>query len=150
MEITYYRLIMNLHRCQREPRVLIMLVDTSIQKGKADEATRQNFASPVRNLACKIIEGTNTAGGDEVVSLDVEDANVLYVALAGKHSIIPVAAIMNASKEKWSLSYYAAVNFGAFVGNPKKTQEISQRIINEARRLKVNALSICVCGIVFE
>lgn len=134
----------------REPKILTMLADMSIQKGKADEATRQNFAAAARNLEAEIIEKWRTAGGDQVVPLDVENANVLYVALAGKHSIIPAAAIMNAAKEKWSLSYYEAVNFGAFVGNPKKTQEISQRIIDEAIRLKVKEVSICECGTAFR
>ncbi len=134
----------------REPKILTMLADMSIQKGKADEATRQNFAAAARNLEAEIIEKWRTAGGDEVVPLDVQGANVLYVALAGKHSIIPAAAIMNAAKEKWSLSYYEAVNFGAFVGNPKKTQEISQRIIDEAIRLKVKEVSVCECGTAFR
>jgi Fe-S oxidoreductase len=134
----------------REPKILTMLADMSIQKGKADEATRQNFATAVRNLEAEIIEKWRTAGGDEVVPLDIQDANVLYVALAGKHSIIPAAAIMNAAKEKWSLSYYEAVNFGAFVGNPKKTQEISQRIIDEAIRLRVKEVSVCECGTAFR
>lgn len=134
----------------REPKILTMLADMSIQKGKADEATRQNFATAVRNLEAEVIEKWRTAGGDQVVPLDVEDANVLYVALAGKHSIIPAAAIMNAAKEKWSLSYYEAVNFGAFVGNPKKTQEISQRIIDEAIQLRVKEVSICECGTAFR
>ena len=73
--------------------------------------------------------------GADAIPLDVEGANVLYVALAGKHSIIPAAAIMNAAGEKWSLSYFEAVNFGAFVGDPKKTKDIAQRIVDEAKRL---------------
>jgi len=80
----------------------------------------------------------------------MQDANILYVALAGKHSIVPAAAIMNAAGEKWSLSYYEAVNFGAFVGNPEKTRMIAQRIIDEAVRLKVREVSICECGTAYR
>jgi len=134
----------------REPKVLTMLADMSIQKGKADEATRENFATAVSKLETEVIEKWRKTGGEEVVPLDVQDANVLYVALAGKHSIIPAAAIMNAAGEKWSLSYYEAVNFGAFVGNPQKTKEISQRIIDEAIRLKVKEVSICECGTAYR
>jgi len=134
----------------REPQVLTMLADMSIQKGKADEATKENFATAVRKLETEVIEKWRKTGGEEAVPLDVQDANVLYVALAGKHSIIPAAAIMNAAGEKWSLSYYEAVNFGAFVGNPQKTKEISQRIIDEAIRLKVKEVSICECGTAYR
>jgi Fe-S oxidoreductase len=80
----------------------------------------------------------------------VQDANILYVALAGKHSMVPAAAIMNAAGEKWSLSYYEAVNFGAFVGNPEKTKLIAQRIIDEAVRLRVKEVSICECGTAYR
>jgi Fe-S oxidoreductase len=72
------------------------------------------------------------------------------VALAGKHSIVPAAAIMNAAGEKWSLSYFEAVNFGAFVGNPEKTREISQRIIREATDLGVREVAICECGTAYR
>ncbi len=47
-------------------------------------------------------------------------ADVLYVALARKHSIVPAAAIMNAAGEQWTLSRFEAVNFAAFLGDPEK------------------------------
>jgi len=75
---------------------------------------------------------------------------VLYVALAGKHSIVPAAAVMNAAKERWSLSYFEAVNFGAFAGNPAKTKIIANRIIEEATRLGVKEVAICECGTAFR
>lgn len=134
----------------REPKLLTMLADMSIQKGKADEATRNNFAQAIKNLEAEVIEKWRQTGGDQVVPLNIPNANLLYVALAGKHSIIPAAAIMNAAGEKWSLSYYEAVNFGAFVGNPQKTKEISRRIIDEAIRLKVKEVSVCECGTAFR
>ena len=88
--------------------------------------------------------------GKDAIPLEAENADVLYVALAGKHSIIPAAAIMNAAGEKWSLSYFEAVNFGAFLGNPQKTREISERIINEAKRLNIKEVVICECGTAFR
>ncbi len=72
------------------------------------------------------------------------------LALAGKHSIIPAAAIMNAAGEKWTLSYFEAVNFGAFVGHPQKTKEIAQRIVKEAERLHVKEVVICECGTAYR
>ena len=84
------------------------------------------------------------------MSVEAEGADVLYVALAGKHSIIPAAAIMNAAREKWTLSVFEAVNFAAFLGDPKKTQLIAKRIHDEAVRLKVKEVAIVECGTAFR
>ncbi|MFH1728909.1 MAG: (Fe-S)-binding protein [Pseudomonadota bacterium] len=134
----------------KEPQVLSMLADMSIAKGKMDDNTKANFEKGIKNLETEVIEKWKSEAGKEAIPMGVQDANILYVALAGKHSIIPAAAIMNAAKEKWSLSYFEAVNFGAFVGNPQKTKEIAERIINEAKRLNVKEVTICECGTAFR
>jgi len=88
--------------------------------------------------------------GETAIPIDVESADLLYVALAGAHSIISAAAIFNAAKENWTLSFFEAVNFGAFVGDPTKTKIIMDRIIDEAKRLKVKEVCICECGTAFR
>jgi len=133
-----------------EPKVLSMLADVSIAKGENIDATKANFGEAVRKLETEVIQKWRSEAGADAIPLDVQDADVLYVALAGKHSIIPAAAIMNAAGEKWSLSYYEAVNFGAFVGHPKKTKEIAQRIIDEAKRLGVAEVAVCECGTAYR
>lgn len=133
-----------------EPKVLSMLADVSITKGQNIDATKETFAEAVHRLETEVVEKWRGEAGAEAIPLDVQDADVLYVALAGKHSIIPAAAIMNAAGEKWSLSYFEAVNFGAFVGHPQKTKEIAQRIINEAERLRVKEVAICECGTAYR
>ena len=80
----------------------------------------------------------------------MDGADLLYVALAGAHSIVPAAAIFNAAGENWTLSFFEAVNFGAFVGDPTKTKLILDRIVNEAKRLKVKEVCICECGTAFR
>lgn len=133
-----------------EPKVLSMLADVSVAKGQNIEATKANFAEACRQLEGEVIEKWQQEAGKEAIPLDVQGANVLYVALAGKHSIIPAAAIMNAAGENWSLSYFEAVNFGAFVGNPVVTKQIAQRIIDEANRLGVKEVAICECGTAYR
>jgi Fe-S oxidoreductase len=134
----------------REPKVLSMLADMSIAKGKSTPETRVNFAKAVDQLRDEVLARWRQDHGDKTVPLEVQDSNILYVALAGKHSIVPAAAIMNAAGEQWSLSFYEAVNFGAFVGNPEKTRMIAQRIIDEAVRLNVKEVSICECGTAYR
>jgi Fe-S oxidoreductase len=87
---------------------------------------------------------------ETAIPVDVEGADLLYVALAGAHSIIPAAAIFNAASENWTLSFFEAVNFGAFVGDPTKTKLILDRIVNEAKRLKVKEVCICECGTAYR
>jgi len=133
-----------------EPKVLTMLANISVSKGKNIETTKAAFAEAVRSIETEVIEKWQSEAGEGVIPLDVKGANVLYVALAGKHSMIPAAAIMNAAGEHWSLSYYEAVNFGAFVGNPETTKQIAQRIIDEAERLEVKEVVICECGTAYR
>lgn len=134
----------------REPKLLTMLADMSIAKGETIHDTKGAFEQAVRNLEAEVIEKWRTEAGRDAIPVGAKGADVLYVALAGKHSIIPAAAIMNAAGEKWSLSYFEAVNFGAFVGNPEKTREISRRIIREATELGVREVAICECGTAYR
>jgi Fe-S oxidoreductase len=88
--------------------------------------------------------------GETAIPMDAKGADLLFVALAGAHSIIPTAAIFNAAGENWTLSFFEAVNFGAFAGDPARTKLILDRIVNEAKRLKVKEVCICECGTAFR
>jgi Fe-S oxidoreductase len=129
-----------------EPEILTLLADTSIEKGKSLELFKEGFLEGIKRLESDVVEKWQTQAGKTAIPVDVEGADLLYVALAGAHSIIPAAAVFNAAGENWTLSFFEAVNFGAFVGDPSKTKLILDRIINEARRLKVKEVCICECG----
>jgi len=134
---------------ESEPEILSMLADASIEKGKSLDLYKESFIQGIKNLENEVIAKWK-GESDQTIPLDVEGANILYVALAGAHSIIPAASILNAAKENWSLSFFEAVNFGAFVGDPRKTQLIAKRIIDEAIRLQVKEVVICECGTAFR
>jgi Fe-S oxidoreductase len=133
----------------KEPKLLTMLTDMSVAKGEGVEETRPAFTQAIEALAPEI-RALWPHSADPVVTVDAEGADVLYVALAGKHSIIPAAAIMNAAGEKWTLSAFEAVNFGAFLGDGRKMQAIAARIHEEAIRLKVKEVAIVECGTAFR
>jgi hypothetical protein len=101
-----------------------MLADASIEKGKSLDLFKESFIQGIRNLEKDVIAKWK-GESDQIIPLDAEGANILYVALAGAHSIVPTASILNAARENWSLSFFEAVNFGAFVGDPRKTQLIA-------------------------
>jgi len=135
---------------ESEPEILTLLADTSIEKGKSIELFKENFLQGIKRLESEVVAKWKTEAGETAIPVDVEGADLLYVALAGAHSIIPAAAIFNAARENWTLSFFEAVNFGAFVGDPTKTKLILDRIVNEAKRLKVKEVCICECGTAYR
>ena len=133
-----------------EPEILTMLADTSIEKGKSLDIFKESFLAGIKKLEAEVVKKWRIEAGETAIPVDVEGADLLYVALAGAHSIIPAAAVFNAAGEKWTLSFFEAVNFGAFVGDPTKTKLILDRIIKEAKRLKVKEVCICECGTAYR
>ena len=133
-----------------EPEILTLLADTSIEKGKSLDLFKESFMEGVKKLEKDVVKKWKMEAGETAIPMDVEGADLLFVALAGAHSIIPTAAVFNAAGEHWTLSFFEAVNFGAFVGDPTRTQLILDRILNEAKRLKVKEVCICECGTAFR
>jgi Fe-S oxidoreductase len=133
-----------------EPEVLTLLADTSIEKGKSLEMFKEGFLTGIKRLEAEVVKQWQTEAGEAAIPVDVEGADLLYVALAGAHSIVPAAAVFNAAGEKWTLSFFEAVNFGAFVGDPTKTKLILDRIVSEAKRLKVKEVCVCECGTAYR
>jgi [DsrC]-trisulfide reductase subunit K len=133
-----------------EPEILTMLSDMSIEKGNSLDVYKEGFIQSIKALEEEVVKKWRIEAGESAIPMDVEGADLLYVALAGAHSIIPAAAIFNAAGEKWTLSFFEAVNFGAFVGDPTRTKLILDRIVNEAKRLKVKEVCICECGTAFR
>jgi Fe-S oxidoreductase len=133
-----------------EPEILTLLADTSVEKGKSMDLFKAGFLEGIKRLEAEVVQKWQSEAGQTAIPVDVEGADLLYVALAGAHSIIPAAAIFNAAGENWTLSFFEAVNFGAFVGDPTKTKLILDRIVNEANRLKVKEVCVCECGTAYR
>jgi Fe-S oxidoreductase len=134
----------------REPKILTMLADMSLAKAETLETSKAGFEEAIRNLEPEVEALWPTPAGARTIPLGVEGADVLYVGLAGKHTIVAAAAILNAAGENWTLSYFEAVNFGAFAGDAVKAQAIARRIVGEATRLKVKEVAVVECGTAFR
>jgi Fe-S oxidoreductase len=133
----------------KEPKILSMLADMSIAKGEGLDETRADYAQALTNLEPEV-RALWPRSPAPAIPYEAKGARVLYVALAGSHSIVPAAAIMNAAGESWTLSSFEAVNFGAFVGDAAKTKAIAARIVGEAERLGVEEVAVVECGTAFR
>jgi Fe-S oxidoreductase len=134
----------------KEPKLLSMLADMSIAKGEDVESSQAGFEEAVASIEPEVEALWKTSPGQRTIPLGVENADVLFVGLSGKDSIVPAAAILNAAGVNWTLSSFEAVNFGAFLGDPQRTKKIADRIIKEAERLKVKEVAIVECGTAYR
>jgi Fe-S oxidoreductase len=80
------------------------------------------------------------------IPVEEKGARVLYVPLAGTHSILPPAIIFNAARESWTLSLFQASNYGIFLGDLQRAKAIARRIVDEAKRLAVREIVLAECG----
>jgi Fe-S oxidoreductase len=133
----------------RSQEILSMLADMSVAKGEGIEDTKESFKEAVGNLDAEV-RALWPASPAPSIPVEAAGAKVLYVALAGKHSIVPAAAIMNAAGESWTLSYFEAVNFAAFLGDGPRMKIIAGRIFAEAEKLGVKEIAVVECGTAFR
>lgn len=134
----------------KAPELLSMLADMSITKGQDVESSQAGFEEAIANIEPEVEALWETSPGRRTIPVGVLNADVLFVGLSGKESIVPAAAILNAAKVNWTLSSFEAVNFGAFMGDPQRTKNIAGRIISEAERLKVKEVAIVECGTAYR
>ncbi|HUW71525.1 MAG TPA: (Fe-S)-binding protein [bacterium] len=133
----------------KEPKILSMLADMSIAKADGLDETRSSYAEALANLDSEV-RALWPASPVPAVPYEKSAADVLYVPLAGSHSIVSAAAIMNAAGENWTLSSFEAVNFGTFLGDARRASAISTRIVDEAKRLGVKEVAVVECGTAFR
>ena len=128
----------------KAPEILEMLADAAIEKGRDPSMFKGLFLEQIAEMEKEL----QAMVGDSSARITVErpGARVLYVALAGAHTILPPAAIFHAVQEDWTLSIYEAANYGVFLGDTARAKEIAKRIIDEAKQLKVQEVVVAECG----
>jgi len=128
----------------RECKILGELAGASISKGENIDMFKDLIIDMLKDTEKKLQE--RVGDPKAVLPIDKEGAEMLYVALAGTHSILPAAIIFHQAKASWSLSMFEASNYGYFLGDNKQAEAIARRIIDEADRLNVRELVITECG----
>lgn len=132
------------------PEELVMLADAAVEKGKSVELFKDGFTAVIKDLEKDVQKLINAPSSEGLIPMEKKGASMLFVGLSGAHSIIYPAAILNAAKADWTLSFFEAVNFGYFAGDSQKAHFIAHRIINEAKELGVNEIVIVECGTAYR
>jgi Fe-S oxidoreductase len=132
------------------PEELVMLAEAAVEKGKSIDEFKEGYHSVIKDLEKNVQQRLNLNSSEGLISMEKKDADILYVGLAGAHSIVTPAVIFNAAKVNWTLSYFEAVNFGTFLGDPTKMDFIAKRIIKEAKKLNVKEIVIVECGTAYR
>jgi Fe-S oxidoreductase len=127
----------------RGNEILSQLTDAALFKGDNMEMFGPIIIDGFKDVEKELREET---GRDIEIPVNKQGADILYVALAGAHSIKPAAAIFDAAGASWTLSMFEAANYGFFLGDPAKAKLIADRFMNEAKRLGVKEVVITECG----
>jgi len=126
------------------PELLEMLADSAIEKGKDPDIYLDFYKDSIKEMEKEL--QVLTGNPEATIPLQKQGAKKLYVALAGAHTILPVAAIFDTVGEDWTLSIFEAANYGVFLGDTARAKTIAKRIVDEAKALGVEEILISECG----
>src|SRR5512134_3747238 len=126
------------------PEILVMLADAAIEKGKDPSFYKEMFLEQIKEMEEQLRDITGNPAA--TIPVEKQGAKVLYVPLAGAHTILPPAVLFNAAKEDWTLSIFEASNYGVFLADVSRAKEVAKRIVDEANRLGVKEIVISECG----
>lgn len=126
------------------PEILEMLADAAIEKGRDPSIFLDFYLDSIHDMEQEL-RGT-TGNPNLTIPVQKKGAKMLYVALAGAHTILPAAVIFNAAGADWTLSIFEAANYGVFLADTARAKEIAKRIVDEAKELGVEEIIISECG----
>jgi Fe-S oxidoreductase len=125
-------------------QILTEIADASIMKGESIDLFKDVIIDVLKETEKELQQ--KVGDPDATIPIDKEGADILYVALAGTHSILPAAIIFHQAGVDWTLSLFEASNYGYFLGDTEKAKAIAKRIVDEAKQLKVKEVVITECG----
>ncbi len=124
--------------------MLGQLADAAIFKGENAEMFEDTLTAGFKDIEAEV--RTLTGNPNAEIPVNRQGADILYVALAGSHTILPAAVIFNEAGASWTLSFYESANYGFFYGDAEKARLIAKRYMDEALRLGVKEVVITECG----
>lgn len=128
----------------KAPEMLVQLADAAIAREENLEFFKEFYLDQIKELEVELQE--RVGDPQARIPVEVEGARFLYVPLSGAHTISPAAEIFYHVGESWTLSMFEAANYGVFLNDKARAKRIAERIVREARRLKVQEVIITECG----
>ena len=126
------------------PEMLVELANLAIDKGENAELFRDIYLDQVKELEKEVQDCLGSSKAR--IPVGEKGARMLYVPLAGAHTIVPQAILFNAAKESWTLGLFESSNYAVFLADGAKSKRIAERVTKEAEQLKAEELIITECG----
>jgi Fe-S oxidoreductase len=126
------------------PEILTQLADASITREENMDLFKDIYLEQIEMMEEELQElsGDSTAR----IPIEVQDVDVLYVALSGAHTILPAARLFHETGTNWCLSMFEAANYGLFIADTATAKRITDRIVKEAKRLNAKRVVVTDCG----
>ncbi|MBN1369400.1 MAG: (Fe-S)-binding protein [Dehalococcoidaceae bacterium] len=124
--------------------ILTELAGAAVMKGENIDLFKDVILESLKDTEKEVQQITGDASAQ--IPVEKTGAQAMYVALAGTHTILPVAVIFHHARLDWTLSLFEAANYGYFLGDNKLAKTIADRIVDEAKRLQVTQIILSECG----
>ncbi|MHA2333014.1 MAG: (Fe-S)-binding protein [Candidatus Hodarchaeales archaeon] len=131
------------------PEDLEMVADTQSMRSEAIEEYMGTYLRQIDKLEKKLQNEINMSSASITVAGD-QKADILYLPIAGAHTIMPVAKIFEVAGLDWVLSKYDAANYAYFLGDLSRAKPITKLIIEEAKAVGAKTIVVTECGHAFR
>jgi len=126
------------------PEMLVELANLAITKEESADMFRDIYLEQIKDLEKEVQDRLGSSKAS--IPVGKKGARMLYVPLAGAHTIVPQAILLNSAGASWTLGMFEASNYAVFLADPEKEKQIANRIIKEAERVGAEEIIITECG----
>ena len=126
------------------PEMLVELANMAITKEESADLFRDIYLEQVKDLEKEVQDKLGTSKA--LIPVGEKGARMLYVPLAGAHTIVPEAILFNSVGASWTLGMFEASNYAVFLADGDKAKRIANRIIKEAEQIGAEEIIITECG----
>lgn len=126
------------------PEMLVELANLAITKEESADMFRDMYIEQIKDLEKEVQD--HLGNSKARIPVSKKGARMLYVPLAGAHTIVPQAILLNSVGASWTLGMFEASNYAVFLADGEKQKRIANRIIKEAEQVGAEEIIITECG----
>ncbi len=126
------------------PEMLVELANLAITKEESADLFRDIYLEQIKDLEKEVQDRLGSSKAS--IPVGKKGARMLYVPLAGAHTIVPEAILFNSGGASWTLGMFEASNYAVFLADGDKAKRIANRIIKEAEQIGAEEIIITECG----